>query len=109
MSIKIRNCLTIVCDGCSRGPEEFNDEGWTPHFDTLDDAVEQLGGGEEHEWLMTPTEHVCPSCRSERACALVGHEWSDWITSDARGIPMDRRWCSRCSEMEVAPTAGATS
>lgn len=109
MSIKVKHCLTIVCDTCGRGPREFNDEGWDPHFETLDDAVEQLGGSDESEWLMTPTEHVCPRCRATRACALVGHEWSEWWTGDARGIQMSRRGCLRCDEVQVAPAENASN
>lgn len=104
MSIRIRHCLTIVCDGCGKGPEDFNDEGWTPHYDTLEAAIEQLvDDSDTHGWLMTPKEHLCPTCRGKRACELVGHDWSEWwAPSDARGISMSRRMCYRCPENEIA-------
>lgn len=106
MSIRIKSCIVIVCDGCGDGAE--HEDGMTPHFDTLDEATVSLAGdGDDedftHEWLMTPAEHICPRCRAKRACAVVGHDLSDWATADARGIPMARRFCYRCNFYEVAP------
>jgi len=111
MSIRIKHCLTIYCDGCGKGPEDFNDEGWTPHYDSVADAVAALVDESDQDfsygWLMSATEHVCPRCRAKRACAVVGHEWGDWWTGDARGIPMKRRACWRCNEQEIALAEGA--
>lgn len=102
MSIRIKHCLIIACDVCNTIADS---EDWgTPHFETLDEAVEHLheSDPDSNGWLMTPTEHVCPACRAKRTCSLVGHDWSDWFEGDARGIRMMRRWCYRCSANEVA-------
>lgn len=105
MSIRIKHCLVIACDGCGEiaGDEETGSE---LHFADLDGATAALAGdGDDedytHEWLMTPTEHVCPRCRAKRACATIGHDWGDWWASEARGLPVARRYCWRCDEHEI--------
>lgn len=114
MSVRIRHCLTVVCDGCGVDAT-YGDGEFTPHFDSVDQAVAMLrGDGDDedftHEWLMTDREHVCPSCRGKRACATVGHDWDEWRGPfDARGVPMLARLCWCCGEREYTPTAGASS
>jgi hypothetical protein len=107
MSIRIRRCLVIVCDGC--GETADHEDLGTPHFDHLGEAEELLHSDDSDDgygWLMTPTEHVCPRCRAKRACALVGHDWDEWRSVNARGIPMLARMCWRCPEREITPDAG---
>lgn len=106
MSAKPVTCLLIECDVCGGGAEH---DDYTPHFETIEQAAESLGGDDvESEWLMTAAEHVCPKCRSKRACQTIGHDWADWININARGIPMSVRSCWRCSERETAPTPTPT-
>lgn len=100
MSIRVKHCVVIICDGCGETAE--NDDIGTPHYESVWEAITNLGGDDESEWLMADREHVCPRCRAKRACATVGHDWADWMTSDARGIPIARRWCYRCSHHEMA-------
>lgn len=103
MSIKIRHCIVIICDGC--GEDGGTDEG-TVHFDDVYEAIAYFHDDDpdSHDWLMTPTEHLCPACRSKRQCELVGHDWSTWLERDARGITMSSRFCFRygCSANEIA-------
>lgn len=104
MSIRIQHCIVIVCDCCGSTGED--DDGGPIHFNHLDEATKWLASDDDvddpHRWLMTPTEHVCPDCRRKRACALVGHPWSEWRQVDVRGIPMMVRTCWDCMEREIA-------
>jgi|GEM_PF-5556182 len=102
MSAREIRCLVIECDVCGDGAE-YADDGFTPHFDTIEDATKTLGGDDDTDWIISAAEHVCPNCRAKRACATVGHNWGDWWAGDARGIPMRRRVCWRCQEDQVAP------
>lgn len=105
MSIRIKHCIVITCDVCGATAED--EDGGTPHFHNLDDAQEFIAGDDEHHWLFTPKEHVCPSCRARRACQVAGHRWDEWRQVDMRGIPVTVRFCWRCSEREIA--AGVTT
>ena len=105
MSIRIKHCIVIVCDGCG-DPAELNDG--EPHFDNLAEAEAALHDADPDSsgWLMTSREHVCPICRAKRACQVAGHDWADWLDGDARGIPTRVRWCWNCSERQLAPREG---
>lgn len=106
MSIRIKYCIVIVCDSCNE-PLEHPDDGGIPHFEDIHEAEKWASyDDDETSWLITPAEHVCPTCRAKQACALVGHDWCEWYEHDTtRGLRVATRYCQRhaCPAHEQAP------
>lgn len=77
MSITTKACVEVVCDVC--GPDAFDNWDGIPHFDSIDNAVENLTAS---EWRISDDHsHVlCDRCAKHEDCARNGHLMASWQT-----------------------------
>jgi hypothetical protein len=99
-------CVTATCSRCHATPES-EDLGYTPHFDSPEQAREQLTDEEDgYGWRIIPgpdgsQELLCQTCASKDQCARLGHD----LHSIPAGRMPDGRvlgaatWCDRCGEL----------
>jgi hypothetical protein len=82
MSIEHRICHVVVCDAC-RGDLDDGTEGFIPHFDTADTALDAaLGQG----WSLDTDGHIyCHRCVALARCLTDGHDYSPWIPCHCGG------------------------
>ncbi|WP_435110131.1 hypothetical protein [Nocardiopsis synnemataformans] len=96
--IRRHTCYIPDCDqpDCTK---PFDDEGYTPHFDTAEEAAARLAD----EWGWTHTGGVlrCRDCTKRHQCEQTGHDWYD----PSHGDPGFRaEYCRSCSATRPQPT-----
>ena len=91
MSLVEKTYLRAKCDG---GCDEFASPGdpLGPYEFELDDLLETI---EIDGWITTSARHICPRCRTLRACRIFGHRWQVWKWART---PYNR--CARCGDRE---------
>jgi hypothetical protein len=111
MSIKQEQCLTVCCDSCGDG---WNDYDFRPHF--VDQAAALAAAAEAGWRVQDGGRWFCRPCADRADCARHGHVWPDWLDCRCGGsIVLHQavgclrfRFCDRCglgdSEPLVAPT-----
>lgn len=98
-------CFAIECDSCGE-PNEHEDWGGRPHYETLEDARSQLvdDSATEYQWTVTDdlSTWTCPSCTATKACeAAGGHDWTAWEIGGGAGVRSCRR--AACPGSEYRP------
>jgi hypothetical protein len=97
--IRAHTCYIPDCDDpdCTK---PFDDEGYTPHFDSDEEAITRLV--DEWGWTYTGGVLRCRDCTRRHQCEQTGHQWED-LSSPA--MPLTREYCRNCPAsrgMEVA-------
>ncbi len=99
-------CVVVRCDGCD-DPEE--EDGFTPHWQSEDEARESLTG---EGWRFTAHGlQLCGGCAGRVDCARNGHLWSSWQPHYADPT-VEERYCAHCaraSEERLAAQAYGTT
>jgi hypothetical protein len=98
-------CVTAGCSRCRLIPEN-EDLGYTPHFDSPEQARKQLTDPDDYGWRIITgpdgsEELLCKECAAKDECARLGHVPH---TSPAARMPDGRvlgasTWCDRCSHL----------
>lgn len=97
MSIQPKSCFEVVCDGGCDDPWE---EG-TPHFSSIDDAVDTV---RSYGWVVVGDRALCPDCAAEEGCELTGHQWPDrWHDAVQEGVAFRYQYCEHCNQSRHEP------
>jgi hypothetical protein len=98
-------CVTGACNRCHGIPEN-EDLGYAPHFDSPEQAREQLTDENDYGWRITTgpdglEELLCRECAAKDECARCGHMPH---TIPAARMPDGRvlgasTWCDRCGHL----------
>jgi hypothetical protein len=100
-------CVAVTCGTCQCAYGD-DDDGFTAHFATQDDAATTVT---DAGWWVTLWSVQCPDCAADQACAELGHAWPDWHTCGcgcaaghpripAHTRPTIRRVCQSCQQDE---------
>ena len=111
MSIDRRHCYVVACDACRAAFE--HDDGYIPHFDTADTAIDAAADAGWH--LDTDGRLYCPRCLALAYCATDGHDYSPWMPCACKGAHPDHAlwgcglvricWRTGCAHTETATLA----
>lgn len=93
--IREQTLFTVACDVCV-DPLGFAIEGYTFHFDSLDEAYEEVTAA---GWIHDEDRVICRSCVGRAVCAREGHAWEQWESvHGTNGYQGRRRYCGRCPD-----------
>lgn len=110
MSTHSVTCHIATCDSC-RVDLTVEDGGYTPHYDTPTQAVDEaVTAG----WVITDTgDLLCHRCWAVHLCTQLGHLWTPWEPCRCRtAIPAHAengcgliRFCEQCGHVESSSLA----
>jgi hypothetical protein len=82
MSVEHSICHVVVCDAC-RGLLDDGTDGFIPHFDTADTA---LDAALQQGWSVdTDGRTYCHPCVALARCLTDGHTYGPWIPCHCQG------------------------
>lgn len=99
MGARVITCVVLDCDGCGTRYGE-HENGPTFHYG---DVVEAYRAARGDHWWAEGHHVVCDRCLRVAACALLGHQWSEWRPVTTTTYTGRHRRCRHCPQDHYDP------